>query len=101
MINDVSLRVVAHSITTVDTAIGVGIGLGVAARDENKPHGSLVRNCKFFGESEVDDCPDEENGQCTTIRKAGLVGSIHNLSAHLHGNLEIHATKEMHLPLSA
>lgn len=61
LINDVSENVVLHSITTVDCAVGVGASLGASSRDENKLHLSTIRDCKLYGESPIDDCPDEEN----------------------------------------
>lgn len=82
-------------------AVGVAAGLGASSRDENNLHLSTVRDCKFYGESIVDDCPDEGNEQCFFTRKSGLISSTHSLSAHPSGNLELHASKEMHLPLSA
>jgi hypothetical protein len=98
--NAVSMESIVHSITSIDNGVGVGSGLGASARDENNYITSMVRDCKFYGESIIDDCPDEDNDQCTILKKSGIVSSIHNIAAHPEGNLELHATKEMHLPLS-
>ena len=94
------MQSIVHSITSIDNAIGIFAGLGAPSINENKRVESLVRDCKFYGESPINDCPDEANDQCWSTPKVGIVGSIHNIAAHANGNMELHPDKEMHLPLS-
>jgi len=57
--NSVSMRIIMHSITSIDVAVGAGAMIGVSSRRENEPHDSIIRDCKFYGESAIPDCPEE------------------------------------------
>lgn len=63
-------------------------------------HKSIIRNCKFYAEFPASpDCPSDN--QCMKITKSGLLVSVHSVASHPEGNMEFHAIKEMHLPLSS
>lgn len=87
-----------HSITSIDNAVGAGAMLGISSRGESGAHGNEIWNCKFYGKSPIPDCPNDN--QCTSITKAGLLASTHSVASHPEGNMELHPTKDMHLPLS-
>jgi len=94
------MQTIVHDITSIDNRIGIFAGLGAASVDESKRVESMIRDCKIYAESPIDDCPDEANDQCWTTSKSGIACSVHNIAAHSTGNMELHAKKEMHLPLS-
>jgi len=53
------MKIVLHSITTIDAAVGAGAMLAVTSRRESELHESIVRDSKFYGESLIPDCPEE------------------------------------------
>jgi len=57
------MHVEMHSITSIDNALGAGAMVAQIGKGEDKIHGSMLRDCKFYGESIVPDCPNEAKGE--------------------------------------
>jgi len=92
-----------HSVLVMDSRIGAGAMAAVDGAAEYKEHSSHLYDSMFYGSTDIDDCPYDEdapNRQCTIMEKSGITTSIQS-KVHSPLGMEIHPSKEMHCPLSS